>query len=190
MWLSCIPTNRIFLFPQLFSYPSIGAVGGMSGVISPTNLSLFSSPVTVNSPRSNRHSTGTIQPRWNTQSAPSAPQPFITLDEDYMMTPLIAGTTAEANGSLMDDGEWLPHLALFLSVACPGAEPNLASFAPVFPFTQWPNQFLEPSVLSIFSITSKWTWSAFTFLALRSYKYLSWSYTSMTLQTWVKSPKR
>jgi len=112
---------EFFLFPQLFSYPSIGTVGGMSGVISPTNLSLFSSPVTVNSPRSNRHSTGTIQPRWNTQSAPSAPQPFITLDEDYMMTPLIAGTTAEANGSLMDDGEWLPHPVLFLSVACPGA---------------------------------------------------------------------
>lgn len=78
----------------------------MSGVISPTNLSLFSSPVTVNSPRSARHSSGTIQPRWNSQNASSAPQPFITLEEDYMMTPLIAGTTAEANGaSLMDDGE-------------------------------------------------------------------------------------
>ncbi|KAK7582150.1 hypothetical protein V9T40_013595 [Parthenolecanium corni] len=89
---------------QLFSYPSISTVSGMSGVISPTNLSLFSSPVTVNSPRSTRHSSGTIQPRWNAQNASSASQPFITLEEDYMMTPLIAGTTAEANGaSLMDD---------------------------------------------------------------------------------------
>lgn len=87
---------------QLFSYPSISSVGGMSGVISPTNLSLFSSPVTVNSPRVARHSSG-AQTRWNPQNSNSAP-PFISLDEDYMMTPLISGTSAEGNASLMDDG--------------------------------------------------------------------------------------
>lgn len=74
----------------------------MSGVISPTNLSLFSTPVTVNSPRATRHPSAT-QPRWNTQNPSSAPQ-FIGLDEDYMMTPLISGTTAEGNATLMDDG--------------------------------------------------------------------------------------
>ncbi len=74
----------------------------MSGVISPTNLSLFSAPVAVNSPRSGRHPSAG-QPRWNTQNAASAP-PFISLEEEYMMTPLIAGTTAEGNATLMDDG--------------------------------------------------------------------------------------
>jgi len=34
---------------QLFTYTNIGPVSGMSGVISPTNLSLFSTPVTSGS---------------------------------------------------------------------------------------------------------------------------------------------
>ncbi|XKL65791.1 hypothetical protein PGB90_009211 [Kerria lacca] len=86
---------------QLFSYPSISTVSGMSGVISPTNLSLFSPPVSVNSSRSTRHPSA-AQPRWSTQNSASGP-PFISLEEDYMMTPLISGTTAEGNPTLMDD---------------------------------------------------------------------------------------
>lgn len=82
---------------QLFSYSSISPVSAMSGVISPTNLSMFSSPVTT--PRTTPRSTPI--PRWNT--------PFISLDEEYnMMTPLISGNgqNAEPNsGALMDDGK-------------------------------------------------------------------------------------
>ncbi|XP_071440189.1 nuclear factor 1 X-type isoform X3 [Hetaerina americana] len=80
---------------QLFTYPSISPVSAaMSGVISPTNLSLFTSPVTT--PRSTPRSTPI--PRWNTA-------PFISLDEDYnMMTPLISGSNPEGNpGGLIDD---------------------------------------------------------------------------------------
>ncbi|XP_069694233.1 nuclear factor 1 X-type isoform X6 [Periplaneta americana] len=82
---------------QLFSYPSISPVSAMSvsGVISPTNLSLFTSPVTT--PRTTPRSTPI--PRWNA--------PFISLDEDYnMITPLMSGNgnNPEANaGALMDD---------------------------------------------------------------------------------------
>jgi hypothetical protein len=83
---------------QLFSYPSISPVSAMSvsGVISPTNLSLFTSPVTT--PRTTPRSTPI--PRWNA--------PFISLDEDYnMITPLMSGNgnNPEAStGALMDDG--------------------------------------------------------------------------------------
>ncbi|XP_059469815.1 nuclear factor 1 X-type isoform X10 [Neocloeon triangulifer] len=63
---------------QLFTYPSLSPVGAMSGVISPTNLNLFSSPVS-NSRNSSR---STSIPRWNTG-------PFISLEEDYMMAPLM-----------------------------------------------------------------------------------------------------
>jgi nuclear factor I len=92
---------------QLFSYPSLSPVSGMSGVISPTNLSLFSSPI-VGSPRTS--SRGGL-PRW-TPPGPTAPPPpppgpgppFITLEEDYMMTPLISTSNNEAN-SLIDDGK-------------------------------------------------------------------------------------
>jgi hypothetical protein len=68
----------------------------VSGVISPTNLSLVTSPVTT--PRTTPRSTPV--PRWNV--------PFISLDEDYnMITPLMSGNgnNAEASaGALMDDG--------------------------------------------------------------------------------------
>lgn len=83
---------------QLFSYSNISPVGAMSvsGVISPTNLSLFTSPVTT--PRTTPRSTPV--PRWNV--------PFISLDEDYnMITPLMSGNgnNPEASaGALMDDG--------------------------------------------------------------------------------------
>ncbi|XP_065352240.1 nuclear factor 1 X-type isoform X5 [Cloeon dipterum] len=64
---------------QLFTYPSLSPVGAMSGVISPTNLNLFSSP--VSNSRSSSRSASSI-PRWNTA-------PFISLEEDYMMAPLM-----------------------------------------------------------------------------------------------------
>jgi len=83
---------------QLFTYTNIGPVSGMSGVISPTNLSLFSSPVAT--PRSTPNARTTPVPRWNTGS-------FIALDDnmDYsMMSPLIAGTNQDQQGPpLMDD---------------------------------------------------------------------------------------
>lgn len=82
----------------------------MSGVISPTNLSLFSSPVTVTSPMrpvTSRHSSSL--PRWTpptsvNNTGPTGP--FISLDEDYMMTPLISGNSNETNTALIDDGEF------------------------------------------------------------------------------------
>lgn len=104
---------------QLFTYTNIGPVGGMSGVISPTNLSLFSSspsshgsasgngsgdagPGSANSPRTitaNQHAVRSV-PRWNTGS-------FMTLDDnmDYsMMSPLIAAGSQDQQGPpLMDD---------------------------------------------------------------------------------------
>jgi len=88
---------------QLFSYSNIGTVNTVSGVISPTNLSLLSnpgggSPTSGANNRPNRGSGGTqMLPRWNT--------PFITLDEEYnMMTPLIGAGHNNA-GNLIDDGK-------------------------------------------------------------------------------------
>ncbi|XP_008476199.1 uncharacterized protein LOC103513167 [Diaphorina citri] len=79
----------------------------MSGVISPTNLSLFSSPVTVTSPMrtvsSVRHPSSNL-PRWTpTSTNNTGPTPFISLDEDYMMTPLISGNNNETSSALIDD---------------------------------------------------------------------------------------
>jgi nuclear factor I len=71
---------------QLFTYPSINQVSGMSGVISPTNLTMFTSPVTT--PRTTPRTTPI--PRWNTSST------FIPLDEnlDYgMMAGLMQSST-------------------------------------------------------------------------------------------------
>ncbi|XP_055953838.1 nuclear factor 1 X-type-like isoform X2 [Argiope bruennichi] len=61
---------------QLFSYTNISPVNAMSGMISPTNLSMFTSPSTT--PRTTPRTTPV--PRWNAA-------PFITLDEnlDYNM---------------------------------------------------------------------------------------------------------
>ncbi|XP_026472637.1 nuclear factor 1 A-type isoform X2 [Ctenocephalides felis] len=59
---------------QLFSYPAISSMSGMSGVISPTNLSLYGTPVSAA-----RSAARGAVPRWN--------PPFITLEEDFgMMT--------------------------------------------------------------------------------------------------------
>ncbi|KAG8316207.1 hypothetical protein J6590_057404 [Homalodisca vitripennis] len=103
-----VPFSHIHTQPgQLFSYPNISPVSAMSGVISPTNLSLFSSPVTVSS--APRTSSRPSLPRWTPPGppAPSAPPPgppnFISLEEDYMMTPLISGTNPDSNPTLMDD---------------------------------------------------------------------------------------
>ncbi|XP_067119255.1 nuclear factor 1 A-type-like isoform X2 [Centruroides vittatus] len=80
---------QLFSF-QLFSYPNISPVSAMSGVISPTNLSMFTSPVTT--PRSTPRTTPI--PRWS--------GPFMTLDEniniDYnMMAGLIPGTNPDSD---------------------------------------------------------------------------------------------
>ncbi|KAL1129924.1 hypothetical protein AAG570_012868, partial [Ranatra chinensis] len=103
-----VPFTHIHTQPaQLFTYPNLSPVSGMSGVISPTNLSLFSTPISVSSPRTS--SRGGL-PRW-TPPGPTAPPPpppgpgppFITLEEDYMMTPLISSANNEANALIDDD---------------------------------------------------------------------------------------
>lgn len=69
-------------------------MSGMTGVISPTNLSLFTGP-SVTRPQSAPRSTPI--PRWNA--------PFISLDEDYNMMPLMPGANPD-QGSLIDtDGQ-------------------------------------------------------------------------------------
>ncbi|KAF2903492.1 hypothetical protein ILUMI_02682 [Ignelater luminosus] len=91
--------NRDYSFnhfhPQpghLFSYPSMS---GMSGVISPTNLSMYSP--SVNTARGTPRSSGI--PRWST--------PLFTLDqEDFsMITHPVSGSNPETNTViLMDEG--------------------------------------------------------------------------------------
>ncbi|XP_076223313.1 nuclear factor I isoform X7 [Nomia melanderi] len=78
---------------QIFTYPTISS---MSGVISPTNLSLFSSPVSVTRPVATQRSVSNVPPRWNTA-------PFINLEDDYnMIAPIITGTASEPP-SAMDE---------------------------------------------------------------------------------------
>lgn len=77
----------------------------MSGVISPTNLSLFSSPVSVTRPVATQRSVSNVQPRWNTA-------PFINLEDDYnMIAPIITGATSES--AAMDEGKFCILLLLF-----------------------------------------------------------------------------
>ncbi|KAF3425206.1 hypothetical protein E2986_02567 [Frieseomelitta varia] len=81
---------------QIFTYPTISS---MSGVISPTNLSLFSSPVSVTRPVATQRSVSNVPPRWNTA-------PFINLEDDYnMIAPIITGTASEPP-STMDEGRY------------------------------------------------------------------------------------
>ena len=69
----------------------------MSGVISPTNLSLFSSPVSVSRPVATQRPVTNIPPRWNAT-------PFINLEDDYnMIAPIISGSTNEQSNA-MDEG--------------------------------------------------------------------------------------
>lgn len=82
--------------PQVFTYPSISPVQGISGVISPTTLNFFASPVAT--PRTTPRSTPI--PRWTT--------PFIPLDEnmDYsMIANLVHGVNSEE--ALLNEGMWL-----------------------------------------------------------------------------------
>lgn len=84
----------LYIFQQIFTYPTISS---MSGVISPTNLSLFSSPVSVTRPVATQRSVSNVPPRWNTA-------PFINLEDDYnMIAPIITGTASEPP-STMDEG--------------------------------------------------------------------------------------
>ncbi|XP_066583597.1 nuclear factor 1 B-type isoform X3 [Prorops nasuta] len=84
---------------QIFTYPTIGS---MSGVISPTNLSLFSSPVTVTRPVATQRTVSNVPPRWNTA-------PFINLEDDYnMIAPIIAGTTSEPPSAMDEDRYFHP----------------------------------------------------------------------------------
>lgn len=81
---------------QLFSYPAISSMSGMSGVISPTNLSLYGTPVSAA-----RSAARGAVPRWN--------PPFITLEEDFgMMThgqmPISSNNPDTNSVILMDEG--------------------------------------------------------------------------------------
>ncbi|XP_032678755.1 nuclear factor 1 X-type isoform X4 [Odontomachus brunneus] len=79
---------------QIFTYPTISS---MSGVISPTNLSLFSSPVSVTRPVATQRPVSNVPPRWNTA-------PFINLEDDYnMIAPIIAGTTSEPSAAMEEE---------------------------------------------------------------------------------------
>jgi hypothetical protein len=77
---------------QLFTYPSMSQMSGMSGVISPTNLTMFTSPVTT--PRTTPRTTP-IPHRWNSSNA------FMPLDEsnlDYgMMSSLLPSTNPDVD---------------------------------------------------------------------------------------------
>lgn len=127
----------------------------MSGVISPTNLSLFSSSpaggggstggggansnnprtITPNQQHGNSNSSGrgggpVSVPRWNTGS-------FIALDDnmDYsMMSPLIAGGSQDHQGPpLMDDGNFtfvVSHLPSHDSFSVPISPSIIEGFAP------------------------------------------------------------
>ncbi|XP_070516200.1 nuclear factor 1 B-type isoform X6 [Cardiocondyla obscurior] len=84
---------------QIFTYPTISS---MSGVISPTNLSLFSSPVSVTRPVATQRSVSNVPPRWNTA-------PFINLEDDYnMIAPIIAGTNSEPPAAMDEERYFHP----------------------------------------------------------------------------------
>ena len=80
---------------QVFTYPSLSPVTALSGMISPTTLSLIASPVVT--PRTTPRSTPI--PRWTTG--------FMTLDEgmDYnsMMASFAAGSNPD--DQLLSDGK-------------------------------------------------------------------------------------
>ncbi|XP_050698673.1 nuclear factor 1 X-type-like [Eriocheir sinensis] len=83
---------------QLFTYSSMSPVSAMSGVISPTSMSLFTSPGST--PRTTPRSTPPAVPRWNT--------PFISLDEtmDYTtMSTLMPTLPADATSAQLIEDE-------------------------------------------------------------------------------------
>lgn len=92
---------------SLFSYPNMSSMSTMSGVISPTNLSMYSSAVTNSGRNIVRSSSvgvgvgmGVGVPRWTTT-------PFITLDqEDFnMMTHPVNASNTEPNAIILMDEE-------------------------------------------------------------------------------------
>ena len=91
------PLETINYHFQMFSYPSISPVSmnALSGVISPTTLSLLTSPVAT--PRTTPRSTPI--PRWT--------NPFISLDEnmDYGMLSNFYGVSSEEH--LLSEGTML-----------------------------------------------------------------------------------
>lgn len=93
------PTTSAPPVSQLFTYSSMSPVSAMSGVISPTSMSLFTSPGTT--PRTTPRSTPPV-PRWNT--------PFINLDEnmDYTtMSTLMPTLPADATSAqLIEDDRY------------------------------------------------------------------------------------
>ncbi|XP_076670988.1 nuclear factor I isoform X7 [Andrena cerasifolii] len=98
---------------QIFTYPTISS---MSGVISPTNLSLFSSPVSVTRPVATQRSVSNVPPRWNTA-------PFINLEDDYnMIAPIITGTASEPPSAMDEDRYFHPvHTSSVVDKSGPGS---------------------------------------------------------------------
>ena len=95
----------------------------MSGVISPTNLSLF--PSSTNSGSRNPGSRSTPLPRWNA--------PFINLDEniDYtMVSPLMPGPAEPNTATLIDDGESIGFSMLLLLFCYPFGMTHAAELEP------------------------------------------------------------
>lgn len=91
---------------KVFTYPSLSPVNAISGVISPTTLSLIASPVAT--PRSTPRSTPI--PRWTT--------PFIPLDEgmgmDYnMLASFMHGVNSDE--PLLNEGKMIHIEKTFLS---------------------------------------------------------------------------
>ncbi|XP_015428402.1 PREDICTED: nuclear factor 1 X-type isoform X7 [Dufourea novaeangliae] len=84
---------------QIFTYPTISS---MSGVMSPTNLSLFSSPVSVTRPVATQRTVTNVPARWNTA-------PFINLEDDYnMIAPIITGTASEPPSAMDEERYFHP----------------------------------------------------------------------------------
>lgn len=87
------PMYLLCCFLQMFTYPSLSPVSALSGVISPTTFSLFTSPGAT--PRTTPRSTPV--PRWTT--------PFIPLDDnvDYtMMVNMVSGNSSDE--TILQDG--------------------------------------------------------------------------------------
>ncbi|XP_045102546.1 nuclear factor 1 X-type-like isoform X9 [Portunus trituberculatus] len=105
---------------QLFTYSSMSPVSAMSGVISPTSMSLFTSPGST--PRSTPRSTPPAVPRWNT--------PFISLDEnmDYTtMSTLMPTLPADAASAQLIEDERYFTTVVHSGEAAGGGAPQVAS---------------------------------------------------------------
>lgn len=104
---------------QLFTYSSMSPVSAMSGVISPTSMSLFTSPGST--PRTTPRSTPPAVPRWNT--------PFISLDEnmDYTtMSTLMPTLPADAASAQLIEDERYFTTVVHTGEAAGGGGPQVA----------------------------------------------------------------